>query len=62
MKKFLSSVKNMFISWRFALILLVVYAIVLAVATFIEKVQGTSVANGNTIYCNWYSYATLETT
>lgn len=34
----------MFISWRFALILLVVYAIALAVATFIEKVQGTSVA------------------
>ena len=34
----------MFVSWRLTLILLVIYAIALAVATFVEKAQGTPVA------------------
>lgn len=44
MNKYLSSIKSLFVSGRFTLILLVIYAVALAAATFIEKSQGTPVA------------------
>ena len=44
MRKCLFSVRCLFVSWRATLILLAIYAVLLAMATFIEKVQGTSVA------------------
>lgn len=44
MKTFLTSVKPLFVSWRFTLILLALYAMALAAATFVEKFQGTPVA------------------
>ncbi|WP_294618358.1 cytochrome c biogenesis protein CcsA [uncultured Bacteroides sp.] len=44
MKICFSAVKRLFVSWRFTLILLSVYAVVLAAATFIESAKGTPVA------------------
>lgn len=44
MRKCLFSVRCLFVSWRATLILLAIYAVLLAMATLIEKVQGTSVA------------------
>lgn len=44
MKISFSAIKNLFASWRFTLILLSVYAIMLAAATWIESSKGTSVA------------------
>lgn len=44
MKKYFSPLKRLFVSWRFTLILLVIYAVSLSAATFIEKTQGTPVA------------------
>lgn len=44
MKKHFSPLKRLFVSWRFTLILLVIYAVSLSAATFIEKTQGTPVA------------------
>lgn len=44
MKNLFLSAKSLFVSWRFTLILLVIYALLLGVATFIENAQGTPVA------------------
>lgn len=44
MKKKISFLKHLFVSWRFTLILLVIYAVSLSAATFIEKAHGTPVA------------------
>ena len=44
MKICFPAVKRLFVSWRFTLILLSVYAVVLAAATFIESAKGTPVA------------------
>lgn len=44
MKIRLSAAKDLFASWRFTLLLLAVYALVLAAATFIEHAKGTPVA------------------
>ena len=44
MKKVRSFLKTMFTSWKITLVLLVHYMILLAVATFVEKSQGTAVA------------------
>ena len=44
MKKYFSPLKRLFVSWRFTLILLVIYAVSLSAATFIEKTHGTPVA------------------
>lgn len=44
MKKFLLSLKQVLVSGRFALVLLLAYALILAAATFVEKAQGTAVA------------------
>ena len=44
MKKVRSFLKMMFTSWKITLVLLVHYMILLAVATFVEKSQGTAVA------------------
>ena len=44
MKKVCSFLKAMFTSWKIVFVLLVHYMVLLAVATFVEKSQGTAMA------------------